>query len=253
MEREGEGTKFTIDRKIFSSDIWFSSPWKLKIWFYLIGNANYKDGEFMGIPIKRGQLIRSYRTIRKACGYRVGYRMKYPSFDTVRRICEELTKELRIEQRTVHAGTLFTICNYSTLQPLDKSRSVQRSGQLSFNGRSNTVQNNKDKKVKNIKYTSDFLTFWKTYPKKTGKGAAFNSWKRISKSNGLIDELMGSLKNHLNCEQWQRDNGQYIPNPATWLNQRRWEDELESQQKTKTPHQIENEDLYKWRKSQGIQ
>ena len=25
-----------------------------------------------------------------------------------------------------------------------------------------------------------------------------------------------------------KDNGQYIPNPATWLNQGRWEDELEA-------------------------
>ena len=25
--------------------------------------------------------------------------------------------------------------------------------------------------------------------------------------------------------QWQKDGGQYIPNPATWLNQGRWEDE----------------------------
>lgn len=26
--------------------------------------------------------------------------------------------------------------------------------------------------------------------------------------------------------QWNKDNGQYIPNPATWLNQKRWEDEI---------------------------
>ena len=32
-------------------------------------------------------------------------------------------------------------------------------------------------------------------------------------------------------EQWQRDNGQYIPHPSTWLNQRRWEDEMEVKQK----------------------
>ena len=26
---------------------------------------------------------------------------------------------------------------------------------------------------------------------------------------------------------WNKDNGQYIPNPTTWLNQKRWEDEIE--------------------------
>ena len=25
---------------------------------------------------------------------------------------------------------------------------------------------------------------------------------------------------------WQRDKGQYIPNPSTWLNQQRWLDDL---------------------------
>jgi len=26
-------------------------------------------------------------------------------------------------------------------------------------------------------------------------------------------------------DQWQRENGRYIPNPLTWLNQGRWDDE----------------------------
>ncbi len=28
-------------------------------------------------------------------------------------------------------------------------------------------------------------------------------------------------------EQWQREGGRYIPNPATWLNRGRWDDEYE--------------------------
>jgi hypothetical protein len=150
MEREGEGTKFTLDRKLFSSDIWFASPWKLKIWIYLIGNANHTDGYFMGVHIKRGQLIRSYRTIAKDCGYYVGYRLQKPSIDTVRRICEELTKEQRVVCRTVQPGTLFTICNYNSLQTFPKQRTVQRKGDLSYNGRTIPVQNKKEKNEKKI-------------------------------------------------------------------------------------------------------
>jgi len=26
-------------------------------------------------------------------------------------------------------------------------------------------------------------------------------------------------------EQWRKESGKYIPNPAIWLNQKRWEDE----------------------------
>lgn len=120
MENKSNGTKFNIDRKIFHSDIWFSSPWKLKIWIYLIGHANYKENNFMGIKLKRGQLIRSYRRIAKDCSYKIGYRVKRPAIDTIKRICEELTKELRISKRTVHGGTLFTVLNYGKLQAFSK-------------------------------------------------------------------------------------------------------------------------------------
>jgi hypothetical protein len=146
-EREGEGTKFTIDRKLFSSDIWFASPWKLKIWIYLVGNANYKAGSFMGVDIERGQLIRSYRTIAKDCGYKIGYRLKKPSLTTVRRICEELTKEGRTHSRTVHCGTLFTIINYNDLQPFLDARTVQAMAEQRYNGGAVGVRNNKNKKV----------------------------------------------------------------------------------------------------------
>ena len=146
MDRTGEGTKFTLDRKIFSSDIWFASPWKLKIWIYLIGNANHADGEFMGIPIERGQLIRSYRTIAKECGYKIGWRLKKPSHDTVRRVCEELMKEKRTVHSTVHCGTLFTILNYNELQLNPKARTVQGTRGASYSSRTTHVQNNKNNK-----------------------------------------------------------------------------------------------------------
>ncbi len=149
MNREGEGTKFTIDRKIFSSDIWFASPWKLKIWIYLIGHANHEDNHFMGVDLKRGQLIRSLRKIQKDCGYKVGYRMKYPTLDTVRRICEDLTKESRIVRRSVHQGYLITICNYDDLQTFSKPRNVRRSDKSSYSSRTVVVQDNNTKNIKN--------------------------------------------------------------------------------------------------------
>ena len=147
MERPGSGTKFTIDRKLFSSDIWFASPWKLKIWIYLLGNANYKDTVWMGIPLRRGQLIRSYRKIARDCAYKIGYRTKKPSLSTVREICEDLTKELRIEQRSVHQGTIFTICNYNGLQPFGEHEAYR----LPNSDRTVTEQDNKRRKKEVLK------------------------------------------------------------------------------------------------------
>ena len=40
-------------------------------------------------------------------------------------------------------------------------------------------------------------------------------------------DIVKSVEEHKLSDQWLRDNGQFIPHPQTWLNQRRWEDEVE--------------------------
>jgi len=71
-----------------------------------------------------------------------------------------------------------------------------------------------------------FAEFWTIYPKKVGKDAAEKSWNRKVKTKATAEEVMTALKAHTKNEAWARDGGQYIPNPATWLNQGRWKDEL---------------------------
>lgn len=116
-EKPGRGMKFTLDRKM-----WQASPWKLKIWIYLREQANYSDGVYQGIEIKRGQLYRSTSQIQRACSYKVGYRTEKPSLSTVRKILKELTEEGRMKQRTTHLGILVTICNYEALRGFPKTR-----------------------------------------------------------------------------------------------------------------------------------
>lgn len=70
-----------------------------------------------------------------------------------------------------------------------------------------------------------FDLFWAAYPNKTGKGAAEKSWNKLRPTKELFSQIMEALQRAVGCEQWKRENGRYIPNPATWLNQRRWEDE----------------------------
>jgi len=216
-DREGEGTKFTLDRKIFSSDIWYASPWKLKIWIYLIGHANHKDNSFMGIPLKRGQLIRSYRRIAKDCAYKVGYRVKKPSLDTVKTICDELRREGRTEQRSVHKGTLFTVCNYNDLQRFPKPRTERRSEHLTEQDKNDS---NKEHMLK------CFERFWEEYPKKVGKKVAKEKFLRLSLDEKKFQEIMRVLRIYRETREWIKDGGQFIPHPATWINQERWNDEV---------------------------
>jgi hypothetical protein len=69
-----------------------------------------------------------------------------------------------------------------------------------------------------------FETFWGLYPKKVGKTAALSSWKKAKRP--LLPALIASLEKQIASEQWRREGGRFIPNPATWLNQGRWDDEV---------------------------
>ncbi len=70
---------------------------------------------------------------------------------------------------------------------------------------------------------ADFDRFWAAYPKKVGKQAARKAFDRVKTP---VETLLTALERQKRSDQWSRDAGQYIPNPATWLNQGRWEDEL---------------------------
>lgn len=70
-----------------------------------------------------------------------------------------------------------------------------------------------------------FDLFWAAYPKKVGKGAAHTSWKKIKPGKAFLEKILDAVELAKRSEQWQCENGRYIPNPATWLNQKRWDDE----------------------------
>ena len=78
-----------------------------------------------------------------------------------------------------------------------------------------------------------FESFWSAYPKKVGKGAAKASFMKIKPSQELTDKMIRAVKAASKTDQWQKDKGQFIPNPSTWLNQGRWEDQLEVEEKPK--------------------
>jgi hypothetical protein len=72
-----------------------------------------------------------------------------------------------------------------------------------------------------------FDEFWAAYPKKVGKKAAWNAWKKVKPDTELFDKIMTAIGRAKATWQWQRENGRYIPNPKTWLNEGRWDDEYE--------------------------
>lgn len=72
--------------------------------------------------------------------------------------------------------------------------------------------------------TPGFDAFYALYPRKQGKEPARKSWNRLAPDEGLQATMAQAVRIQAASSQWQKDNGQYVPLPATWINQRRWED-----------------------------
>lgn len=70
----------------------------------------------------------------------------------------------------------------------------------------------------------DFDVFWAAYPKKEGKADALKAWGRNGRAE--LPVLLKALEAQKGSEQWSKNGGKYIPHASTWLNGRRWEDEV---------------------------
>lgn len=75
-----------------------------------------------------------------------------------------------------------------------------------------------------------FENFWKEYPKKRSKGQAEKVWLKIMSGESPVEErtISQAVLRAKTSADWQKENGRYIPHPATWLNARGWEDEIQT-------------------------
>lgn len=70
-----------------------------------------------------------------------------------------------------------------------------------------------------------FDRFWQAYPKKKAKQDAMKAWSKLKPDKALLAAILSAVEQDKLSDQWQRDGGQYVPYPATWLKGHRWEDE----------------------------
>jgi len=85
----------------------------------------------------------------------------------------------------------------------------------------------KEKIIKTIVLDDGFEMFWNVYPKKVGKGLALKTW---TKYKPPITAILLALQWQIESKQWRKQDGDFIPNPTTYLNQERWTDEAPIEQ-----------------------
>ena len=88
------------------------------------------------------------------------------------------------------------------------------------------TQQNKNKNKNIYMLKNGFNLFWERYPKKLAKRDAEKAFAKINPDEKLFNLILEKLELYKQSEAWLKDGGQFIPYPATWLNGRRWEDEI---------------------------
>ena len=89
-----------------------------------------------------------------------------------------------------------------------------------------------------LKYTAEFEAWWAAYPRKSGKVAAFEAYKRAKKKigPGAPEKLAAAVTDLAKAMAGKEER--FIPHPTTWLNQGRWDDEPFKPAPGLLPHMI---------------
>lgn len=68
--------------------------------------------------------------------------------------------------------------------------------------------------------------FWPHWPRKIAKHEALAAFVKLGPSAAEVERMVAAIPIHYAALDWPRENWHFCPHAATWLNQRRWEDEL---------------------------
>lgn len=78
--------------------------------------------------------------------------------------------------------------------------------------------------LKRIDMTAGFNKFWDMYPRKVQRPLAWNAWQCLDVDSSLYEAIYKAVEKYKRTKQWQDKN--YIPYPATFLQDERWTDDI---------------------------
>jgi len=226
---------------------WYSDINTCRLFIHLLLKANYKDQMFQGEVIRRGQMATSLSALAsQTCLSERQIRVSLDKLKMTGEVSSSTRPRCRIitiihydeyqsdgrQNVSLMTGKLSASCQ-AECQPYDKQNVSQNVTKY------RNIEDKKDRKTEQIELPlsatrkddpfveAGFDAFWKAYPKKVAKQDAHNAWKKLKPDTDLTFEIIAGIARWKNSDQWVRDDGRYIPHPATWLNGRRWEDDVQ--------------------------
>lgn len=73
---------------------------------------------------------------------------------------------------------------------------------------------------------ASFTDFWAAYPRKQARENAWKAWAKLAPDGELLRTILIALERQKRTADWIKEGGRYIPLAASWLNGKRWEDDV---------------------------
>lgn len=72
-----------------------------------------------------------------------------------------------------------------------------------------------------------FEKFYAAYPRKVGRPGAEKAFANCEPTPEILARMLAAIAAQAEALDWTRERLQFVPHPATWLNDQRWKDEVQ--------------------------
>ncbi len=212
-------------RKTLDSPV-FANPELLKLWVLCLLKASHKeqwvhiDGVTQPIHLQPGQFVTGRYALHKE--YYPRKRKSNKSPWTLWKWMQILENLGNLSIKTSNKYSIITIINWDIYQA-NENQNEQQNEQQASNRRAHTRMN---KKKDLAQWEKTFEIFWEHYPRKVGKKKAWERWLKLKDPEEILEKIRIILPKQKKSDQWQDER--FIPHPATYLNQERYNDEIKA-------------------------
>ena len=200
---------------------WIKKSEYVQLWVVLLLMASHDDREYFWngktVTLKSGQLI----TGRKALSEKTGI-----SQTTIERILLTFENEHQIGQQKTSTSRLISILNWGKHQKVGQHNGQRADNERTTSGQRADTNKELDKGNNDNNVKNDFDLFWKLYDKKVKKEKCENYWLKLKQSE--IDAIFV----HVPLYVKSTTDKQFRKDPATYLYNKSWNDEIIDKTKT---------------------
>lgn len=193
---------------------WYSDTNTFRLFVHLLISANHKSNRWMGNNITRGQLATGYYALSKDTGL---------SLSQLRTSIYKLKLTSEIAVKTYNKFSIITVLKYDDYQGDDKQDDISIA-EVSHKNDKQIATNKNDNNAKNEKNIM-FEEFWSAYPRKVNKTLATTAFSKSLKTGVNYEIIIRGASDFAEHCRVSATETQFIPHPATWLNQCRWEND----------------------------